>query len=168
MLVHKLFPVSILCIIISCHTQHELTSAKKFRGMWKLDKFETLDSVTATWNIDTTRIGYTGYILYDGLGHIAVQQNPPGYKDADVNKNIGSMDNRELKKIAGFYRSNYAYFGGYTIENKTIAHKILSATNPKDWGKILKRDFKFSGDTLLLTTQEKVNGSILRIRWIKF
>lgn len=154
--------------INSCKVPQAFTSAKKFRGMWKLDKFETLDAVTSKWNIDSTRIGYTGYILYDGLGHIAVQQNPPGYKDADVSRNIDSMDNRELKKIARLYRSNYVYFGGYTIENKTIVHKRLSATNPEDWNTILKRDFKFSGDTLLLTTQEKVNGSILRIRWIKF
>ena len=153
--------------INSCKTQHELSSANKFKGMWKLDRFETFDTLTNKWRIDTTRLGYEGFILYDGLGHMGVQQTPPGYKDYDVNKNIDSLNNNELKKLLRFYRSNYVYFSNYEIDKNTIEHKRLSATNPNDWGTVLKRDFEFIGDTLILTTHENINGSKLRIRWIK-
>ncbi len=151
----------------SCTTIRQSSSTEKFKGMWRLDKFETLDSLTGNWNIDSARMGYTGYILYDGLGHMSVEQNPPGYSRFTINKSIDSLDKEDLKKVAKLYRSNYTYTGNYTIEGKTITHKRLSATNPKDWNTALKRDFEFRGDTLILTTQEKINGTKLRIRWIK-
>ena len=169
MMVQKMMAVALLLLIISgCKTAYQLSSTEKFRGMWKLYRFETLDSLSGKWSADTTRTGYSGYILYDGFGHMGVEQNPPGYKEFDVSKNIDSMDNRELKKIARLYWSNYVYFGNYTIENKTIDHKKLSATNPAEWGTSLKRDFEFKGDTLILITQEKINGHKLRIFWLKF
>jgi len=98
---------------------------------------------------------------------MSVEQNPPGYSSFNINKSIDSLDKEELKKVAKLYRSNYTYTGNYTIEGTTITHKRLSATSPKDWNTVLKRDFEFKGDTLILTTQEKINGTLLRIRWIK-
>ena len=124
-------------------------------------------TLTNKWKIDTTRLGYNGFILYDGLGHMAVQQTPPRYKDYDVNKNIDSLNNYELRKLVRLYRSNYVYFSNYEIDKNTIKHKRLSATNPNDWGTVLQRDFVFIGDTLILTTHENINGRKLRIRWTK-
>jgi len=98
---------------------------------------------------------------------MSVEQNPPGYSSFNINKSIDSLDKEDLKKVAKLYRSNYTYIGNYTIEGKTITHKRRSATSPKAWNTTLKRDFEFRGDTLILTTQEKLNGRILRIRWIK-
>ncbi|MEO7488301.1 MAG: lipocalin-like domain-containing protein, partial [Ferruginibacter sp.] len=151
-----------------CMVHSGQSSIKKFRGMWKLDQFQVQDSITKNWIPDPTRIGYSGYILYDGLGNMAVQQFPPGYHDFDPDKNIDSLDKEALKKVARLYRSNYTYIGRYEISKTMITHKRLSATNPKDWGTALQRDFNFSGDTLILTTVEKINGGGLRIRWVKF
>lgn len=140
--------------------------------MWKLDQSQVQDSITGNWIPDPARIGYSGYILYDGLGNMAVQQFPPWYHDFDTDsfsgKNIDSLDKEAVKKVARLYRSTNAYIGNYEISKTTITHKLLAATNPKAWGTVLKRDFKFSGDTLILTTQEKVNGARRRIRWVKF
>lgn len=150
-----------------CNVQHQLAAPKKFQGMWKLDKFEIVDTTNGNWITDTTRIGYTGYILYDGQGHMAVQQTPKGYSDFDTNKNIDSLNIQELKKLAKFYRSNFVYFANYKIDSTVINHKRLSATNPKDWGTTLTRDFEFKGDTLILTAHEKINNTKFRIRWIR-
>ena len=154
--------------ISGCMVHSVQSSEKKFRGMWKLDQFQVQDSTTKNWKPDPARIGYSGYILYDGLGNMAVQQFPPGYHDFDINKNLDSLGIEAIKKIARLYRYAYAYIGNYEISKTTITHKKLSATSPKDWGTIVKRDFKFSGDTLILTTQEKVKGASLVIRWVKF
>ena len=160
-------PIFFSLLISSCKMQYK-SSSGKFRGMWKLDKFESLDNTTGKWNIDSIRVGYSGYILYDGQGHMGVQEFPPGYRDADMNKSIDSLSNTDLKKVTRLYKSNFVYFGEYSIDKETITHKRLSATNPKDWNTVLKRNFEFRGDTLLLTTQEIINGSRLRIRWIRF
>lgn len=145
---------------------------KKIRGMWKLDQFQVHDSITENWISDPARIGYSGYILYDGLGNMAVRQFPPWYHDFDTNsisgKSIDSLDKEGLKKVARLYHSNYAYIGNYEISKTTITHKKLAATEPKNWSTTVKRDFKFSGDTLILTTQDKINIARLRIRWVKF
>jgi len=155
-----------LVTIYSCNTKSQQAD-NKFDGMWSLDKFEAFDSLTNRWTDDTTRIGWSGYILYDGHGHMGVHLIPKGYEDFDSNKNIDSLKYDDLKELAKFYKSNFVYFANYNLTGTTIDHKRLTATEPRSWGTTLTRDFEFKGDTLILTAHESVTGQRLRLRWIK-
>lgn len=135
--------------------------------MWRLDKFEALDTMTNTWSGDQTRLGWTGYILYDGQGHMGVHLSPAGYKDFDASRNIDSLSGTALTNLAKYYQSNFVYFADYALTDTTIEHKRLSATDPTTWGRSLTRDFEFRGDTLILTAHERINGQKLRLKWIK-
>ena len=152
--------------IYSCGTK-KIDTNDKFQGMWRLDKFEALDTLTNKWIDDTTRIGWNGYILYDGQGHMGVHLTPKGYKDFDTNKNIDSLNHDDLIALTKFYKSNFVYFSDYVLLDNSIEHKRLSATEPKNWGMSLERDFEFRQDTLMLTAKEAIEGQSLRLRWIK-
>jgi len=114
---------------------------------------------------DSVFTGCTGYITYDGQGHMGVQITPKGYKDYNTNKNLDSLTNTELKELIKLYQSNWVYFASYKITGNTIEHLRLSATEPKNWGTTLTRDFDFKGDTLILTAYEIVNGKKSRLFW---
>jgi hypothetical protein len=152
--------------ICSCGS-NGIKSNEMFNGMWRLDKFEAFDSSTNTWTNDTTRIGWNGYILYDGEGHMGVHLTPKGYKDFDTHMNIDSLNHDELVALTKFYKSNFVYFSDYTLADNTIEHKRLSATEPQNWGKSLTRNFEFKQDTLILTAHEIIAEQKVRLRWVK-
>ena len=158
-----LFGLVTLVTIYSCQNKPQ-EDDNRFRGMWRLDKFESFDSISNKWVDDTTFMDYTGYILYDGKGHVGVHLTPKGYKDFNTMKNIDSLDIDQLKALVKFYKSNFVYFGDYTLVNdSTIEHKRLSATEPQNWGTTLTRFFSFNKDTLVL----RLSGKKTRVRWIK-
>ena len=142
-------------------------SNDKFNGMWRLDKFEAFDSLRNTWTDDSTTVGYNGYILYDGQGHMGVHITPKGYKEVETNKNIDSTNHDELIALAKFYKSNFVYFSDYTLTDSTVEHKRLSATEPQNLGTSLTRNFEFKQDTLILTAHEIIAGQRKRLRWVK-
>src|SRR6266513_539475 len=90
--------ITLLMVISSCKDNQQ-NLMKKFAGMWKLDKYESFDSMSSRWHDAPNRVGYSGYILYDGKGHMGVQLFPPAFKDVDINKNIDSLSNEELRRI---------------------------------------------------------------------
>ena len=98
---------------------------------------------------------------------MGVHLTPKGYKDFDTNKNIDSLNNDDLKKLIKFYRSNFVYIATVELTDSTVVHKRLSATEPKNWGTTLTRDFDFRQDTLILTAHESITGQRLRLRWVK-
>lgn len=153
-------------ILYGCGTK-ETETHDPFHGMWSLDKFEAYDRLTHTWADDSTRIGWTGYILYDGRGHMGVHLTPKGYKDFDTSQNIDSLKQDDLIALVKFYKSNFVYFSDYLIVDRTVEHKRLSATEPMNWGKSLTREFTFNQDTLILTAKEMIEGQQVRLRWIK-
>jgi hypothetical protein len=163
----NLITLIILTIMISRCTNTNIKMEDKLRGMWKLDKFESYDSLSGTWIDDITRIGYTGFILYDGLGHMAVHLMPAAYNDFDSSMKTDSVSQEELISLVNIYKSNYVYFADYTIKDGEVYHTKLSATNPKDKGSIAVREFGFLGDTLILKPKEKINGLQLRLCWVK-
>ncbi|MBS1558548.1 MAG: lipocalin-like domain-containing protein [Bacteroidetes bacterium] len=160
------FGILIFLAIYSCKSKDNKLS-DKFNGMWRLDKIEAFDSSANTWSDDTTRIGWNGYILYDGHGHMGVHLTPKGYKEFNTNKNIDSLNHEDLVALTKFYKSNFVYFSDYILTDSAIEHKRLSATEPQNWGTSLTRNFEFRKDTLILTAHEKVAGQKLRLRWIK-
>ncbi|NVO18953.1 MAG: lipocalin-like domain-containing protein [Bacteroidetes bacterium] len=153
-----------LLAIYSCGTKKQQNN-DKFQGMWKLDKFESFDS--GIWTADTTRSGYTGFIIYDGKGHMSVQLIPKGYNDLNSNVEIDSLNQEDLKSLTKLYSSNYVYFADYILSDSTIEHKILSATDPANCGQTLTRNFEFKGDTLILTPHVNVGDRKLRLKWTK-
>lgn len=167
---HKIKSVLGLIILLadlSC-TQRQ-TSDDKFNGTYKLDKFESYDPVSGKWITDKWRgKDADGFIQYDGKGHMSVHLYPRDYKDFDTNKNIDSIDHESLKALTKFYQSNFVYFADYKIINdSTIEHTRISATEPKNWGTKLIRSFEFVDNTLILTAHEKLENKRMRLRWIK-
>ncbi|MBS1487091.1 MAG: lipocalin-like domain-containing protein [Bacteroidetes bacterium] len=152
--------------IYSCNSKI-LKDDSKFHGMWSLDKIESFDSLANRWADASSWVGWNGYILYDGQGHMGVHLTPKGYKEFNTTKNIDSLNHDELVALTKFYKSNFVYFSDYTLTDSTIEHKRLSATEPQNWGKSLIRDFKFNQDTLILTAHEIIARQKLRLRWIK-
>lgn len=142
---------------------------EKFSGMYKLDKFESYDSVSGKWNADKWRGKDTdGYIQYDGKGHMSVHLYPREYKDFDTHKKLDSLDRAGLIELASFYQSNFVYFANYRILNdSTIEHYRISATEPKNFGTVLTRHFEFKKDTLILTAVENLENKKMRLRWAK-
>jgi hypothetical protein len=98
---------------------------------------------------------------------MAVHLSPGGYKEANVVKNIDSLNPEELLSRAKLYQSNYTYFANVSANDSTVVHSKLSATNPLDWGTDATRDFIIDDDTLYLATREKQRGERLRLKWIK-
>ncbi len=161
------FIITLLLVMMfnSCSVQKTITQ-KKMRGMYSLYRFEALDP-SNDWVVDSSRIGYSGYILYDGLGHMAVHLSPKGYKDFDVKKNTDSLSHEELLARSKYYESNYVYFANAKISGNNIVHERLSATAPGNWGVSVTRQISFHQDTLYLTTTEKVGETRLRLKWVK-
>jgi hypothetical protein len=167
---HKIILVPGLLILlanISCSSRR--TIDEKFNGTYKLDKFESYDSVSGKWKANKWNGKEAdGFIQYDGKGHMSVHLYPRDYKDFDTNKNIDSIDHESLKALTKFYQSNFVYFADYKIINdSTIEHTRISATEPKNWGTKLTRSFEFINDTLILTAHEKLENKKMRLRWIK-
>jgi Lipocalin-like domain len=157
-----------MSIVAGCRDRSK-NSMTAMRGMWKLDKYESLDSLSGKWHDTPGRIGYTGYILYDGIGHMGVQLLPPGFKDVSNVESIDSIPNEELKKLVKLHKSSFSYFATCNIsEGNTMEHHRISSNNPREWGTTIRRDFEFNGDTLILTAHELIGGLKTRLRWIKF
>lgn len=157
-----------LIIFLALASCQKSDDKEPLQGMWRLDRFESLDTATMTWEVDSTRIGYTGYILYDGLGHMAIHLQPAGYGDYEPAVVLDSLDRDSLIREARFFRSNYVYFANARADadSQYVSHFKLSATDPREWGTESVRFFEFRGDTLLLTTREEVRGKKLRVRWL--
>lgn len=163
----SLLGILFLLTIFGCTTRQKMDGT--FNGTYKLDKGEALDTVSGKWVATKWRGTFTdGFIQYDGKGHMCVHLYPKGYKDFDTHKNMESIDRESLEELARFYQNNFVYFANYKILNdSTIEHHRISATEPRDFGTVLTRRFEFRKDTLLLTTIEKIESRKLRLRWIK-
>jgi hypothetical protein len=167
MIIFKLvFALLISLSIFGCCKKEE-SPASKLNGTWRLDKTESLNNESGKWYNDSAFSGWTGYIIYDGHGHMGVEITPKGYKDFNANKNLDSMNSDALKELVRLYKNNWVYFAEYKITGSTVEHKRLSATEPKDWGTTLTREFEFKSDTLILTPHETLGGKKSRLLWVK-
>jgi hypothetical protein len=161
-----IFAILIALLLYGCSKNNQ-TPEGKLTGSWKLNKIESLDNSSGRWYNDSAFSGWTGYIIYDGKNHMGVQITPKGYKDVNTNKNLDSLSPGELKELIKLYRSNWVYFAEYKITNATVEHRRLSATEPKEWGTTLLRDFEFKSDTLVLLPHETMANKKSRLRWVR-
>ena len=132
-------------------------------GMYKLYKIESRD-LAGIWNESGRYNGGESYILYDGLGHMAVQITPKGYKDFNwlteeqsinkkiVSDKIDSMTIAELKVALAEFASNYTYVTNYSVDDSAnvVTHNRLISSIPSIWNTEVKRKFSFSGDSIIL------------------
>ncbi len=144
-------------------------SLSAFQGLWKLDKYESFDSLTGIWFETPTRMGYTGFILYDGQGHMGVELLPPNFRNIESLPRADSTNTKMLYLALALYSSSFEYFGFCSLSQHPalIEHHIISSNHPSEVGTTVKRAFAFRGDTLILTAQERIGGLITRLRWIK-
>ena len=165
-----------ILFLTSCSNQSENSKEVSFAGMYKLLIMEIQDS-TGVWYEDSWAKGGESYIIYDGLGHMAVQITPKGYKDfkwlgelESINQNyvkqkVDSMSLEDLKAAVMNFSSNYVYVADYSVNDTAniITHKRISSSIPSVWGTEVKRAFTFSGDTLIL----KVLNVNRRLKWVR-
>lgn len=159
--------VFFLLTAFSC-TSNDPKNDSRFHGMWKLDIIESYDYISGTWSHWDTDQYHDGYILYDGMGHMAVHLTPKGYKDFDLSEHVDSLDMEGLKERLKFYETNFLYLAEYETTDNVIDHNRLSATDPKNWGTVLTQDFEFKNDTLILSARESIDANRLRLRWVKY
>ena len=146
-------------------------------GMYKLLIIEKVDSATGIWQTEPWSTGGESYIVYDGLGHMAVEITPKDYQkfqwiseEESINteatrKHIDSLDINELKAAVEHFASNYVYVANYKVDEKNsiVTHSRIAGTNPYIWNSEVERTFLFNGDTLILKV---VNGN-RRLKWLR-
>ncbi len=169
MKIEKLIFALVLMSSFNYKVNGQSNSSEHIKGLWQLDKYEAFDSTTGKWHDAPKRIGYFGYILYDGAGHVAVQLFPPGFRKINDSTRIDSLNIDELKQMTTIQSKCFIYFANYTIlaGQNVIEHHIRSSNHPNDIGTTAKRNFEFKGDTLILTANELIGGSKTRLRWTK-
>ena len=172
----KLFFLLIISFLVSgCADKSKPNRTERMAGMYKLYNIQVQDSA-GLWNDEWASDG-TGYIVYDGKGHMAVQITPKGYKEfkwlsesesinpVTVKAKVDSMSVDELKAAVKEFESNYVYAGNYSVSDSAdiIVHQRLSHSVPSAWNTTVQRTFVFNGDTLEL----HVAADKRRLKWIK-
>lgn len=170
----SLLPLYIL--MAGCSENKPVDKIARLAGMYKLYIAENADS-NGVWHEDPWTKGGTGYIVYDGLGHMAVQINRKGYNDYQwlpeeeslhdekINAKLDSMSVDELKDAVRAFSGSYVYAGNYTIEDTAdvVKHERLLTTIHSPIGSTVRRAFTLSGDTIILHV---LDGN-RRLKWIK-
>ncbi|MBS1731295.1 MAG: lipocalin-like domain-containing protein [Bacteroidetes bacterium] len=175
------YAIALLFMVISngCNSKPG-TPAKDRRsllnGMYSLIIVQNMDSA-GHWQQDNWAKEGTGYILYDGSGHMAVQITNKGFKDypwlnemeaiipGKVNIRMDTMSLNSVKDALSVFSSDYVYFANYTIDDTAdiVQHNRISASIPSNWNTSVRRAFSFSGDTLILSCLDRN----LRLKWLK-
>jgi hypothetical protein len=150
-------------VLFACAEKTKTSRNEQLAGMYKLSSIQVQDSAGAyhdEWASDGT-----GYIIYDGQGHMAVHITPRLYKDykwvlseneslypEKIKAKMDSMTVDELKAAIAEFVSNYVYVANYTVADTAdfVIHNRLSHTIPSSWNTTVKRRFIFHGDTLEL------------------
>ena len=165
-----------LFFVSGCLRRPQGSTGPALVGMYKLVIIEHQDS-TGRWQEESWARGGDSYIVYDGLGHMAVQITPKGYKNFNwltetesinekvVRRKVDSMSLKELKAAVVEFSSSYVYVADYSIDYSAnvITHKRVSSSIPSVWGTEVKRSFSFSGDTLIL----RVLNANRRLKWLR-
>jgi len=173
----KRFCFLILLVFLSaCSDKSKPNRNAQLAGMYKLYIAENADS-NGVWHEDPWTNGGTGYIVYDGMGHMAVHITRQGYNDYKwlpeeeslrperINQKLDSMSTEELKAAVRAFSSSYVYAGNYTIEDTAdvVKHHRISTSIHSPAGSTVRRAFTLSGDTIILRV---LNGN-RRLKWIK-
>ncbi len=163
-------------VINACKTAPNADRRALLNGMYQLVIVQNMDSA-GNWQQDNWAKDGTGYILYDGAGHMAVQITKKGFKDypwlnemeaiipEKVTARMDTMALPSLKDALGEFSSDYVYMANYTIDDTAdiVQHNRISASIPGNWNTSVRRAFSFNGDTLILSCLDRN----LRLKWLK-
>ena len=152
-----------LFFVSGCLRRPQGSTGPALAGMYKLVLIERQDS-TGRWQEESWGRGGNSYIVYDGLGHMAVQITPKGYQNFNwlsepesvneqvVQRKVAAMSVAELQAAVVEFSSSYVYFADYSVDvpARVITHKRVSSSIPSVWGTEVKRSYSFRGDTLIL------------------
>jgi hypothetical protein len=175
--VTMLSTLAALFMLMSCTGNRKQEKMHALAGMYKLIVMENVDSTTGEWKEDPWAAGGDSYIIYDGLGHMAVEITPKDYKafkwitenqSTDVkrfNQHIDTLSVESLRAATKEFAGNYVYFANVRINDTAdiVSHDRIAGTIPVVWGTAVHRTFRFSGDTLIL---QVVNGN-RRLKWAR-
>lgn len=170
-----IFYISLLHLI-GCVSRSTSGPGEQLAGLYKMYAIQSQDH-TGAWKESGVANGGESYIIYDGLGHMAVQIMPKGYEtfqwmeeEDALNKEkfrarVDGMSVRELKEAVSLFASNYTYVANYKVDpsENEVTHQRLIGSIPAIWGTEVKRRLSFSGDTLILLNP-LVNR---RLTWIR-
>jgi len=176
MKINSLFLLLLSAWVFACNETTTADKRSRLAGMYKLYIAENADS-NGIWHEDPWTKGGNGYIVYDGMGHMAVHITRKGYndykwlpeeeslRDESINKKLDSLSTDELKEAVRAFAGSYVYAGNYTIEDTidVVKHERISTSIHSSPGSIVRRAFTFSGDTITLRV---LNGN-RRLKWIK-
>jgi|SRR5215203_3186700 len=173
----KLMGVSSLIVLTAIGCSDTKTGNSLLAGMYKLSQIENFDTTTKQWRGDDLGKDGDSYILYDGVGHMAVHISSKGYKDFTwlperqatskefLEPYIDSMPSEQLRPALKEFTSSFVYTANYSVDNDSgiVTHNRLSSSVPSVWGTQAKRRFSISGDTVVLTFLDGTK----RLKWIK-
>ena len=173
----KLLNLLFIPVLLSaCVNKSKTNRNEQLAGMYKLSSIQVQDSAGVyhdEWASDGT-----GYIVYDGKGHMAVHITPKVYKEykwvlsenetlypEKIKAKMDSMTVDELKAAVEEFASNYVYVANYSLSDSenVVTHHRLSHTIPSSWNTTVKRRFIFHGDTLELHN----DADKRKLIWIK-
>lgn len=174
--IYFIFIFSVFCLLNACKTAPNADRRTLLNGMYKLEIVQNMDSA-GNWQEDNWAKGGTGYILYDGAGHMMVQITNAGYKDfpwlnemeaiipEKITARMDTMSLPSLKNSLATFSSDYVYVANYTIDDTAdiVQHNRISASIPGNWNTSVRRAFQYSGDTLILSCLDRN----LRLKWLK-
>ena len=173
----KLVSVSSLIVLMATGCTDKTTHNSTLAGMYKLSRIENFDKATKQWREDGLGKDGDSYILYDGIGHMAVHITSKGYKDFTwlperqatgkefLERYIDSMPSEQLRPALKEFTSSFVYTANYSVDNDSgiVTHNRLSSSVPSVWGTQAKRRFAISGDTVILTFLDGTK----RLKWLK-
>ena len=148
----------LLIMISACQSSVHDKSAS-IAGLWKLHIIETQDSISGQWIESDWMKGGDGYLHYDENKTMSIHFTPAGFDQQNPDGlDLDSLAIDELKVLA----SDYWYVGKYQILDDEVEHQRIMHSDPNEWGKTVRRTYRFSGDTLELSAKEFG----LRLKWI--
>lgn len=162
--------------LFSCSNPPPAGRNSLLHGMFRLHTVERQDSA-GNWQKESLISGDGGYIVYDGIGHMAVEITPASFprlnwlaeEDAlkldKVTAKMDSLPVDSLKATLLTFCSNYVYFGNYSVSDSAdvVTHQRLSGTIPAVWNTSVQRKFSFHGDTIILEPLTVKR----RLKWIR-
>jgi hypothetical protein len=158
---------TIITLLISCKQENKTSDFDKFSGRWALDIVETQTDSISTW--EPRQDDYknrNGFIIYDGKGGMGVHHVTENYETYEF-EGSGGLDSLTVKDLRHL-ADNFVYFGKYKVNDslKIIEHHIESVNFQNMWGTVAKRNYLFSGDTLILNPITNRYPKT-RLKWVK-
>jgi hypothetical protein len=134
-------------------------SNAKFAGVWHLVGEEARDATGRTVPIPyAARGGRIGYITYDPLGHVGVVL-------AWVEQPTVSRHSLTAEQAALALERYNSYWGGYTVDEGVVTHRVHGCVLPRFTGVSMEREFTLTAKRLTLRPPPAADGEQHTLAW---